>query len=93
MDECSLDIAVVRKDARSGLGDVGVPFFTAPGQVDKGRYGGIQVLKASPLNRLGAYSDDRSADGAVRTRHVQVQHRNWGEFKVPSLRNVAVTAP
>ena len=27
------------------------------------------------------------------TRHVEQQHRNWGEFRVPSLRNVARTAP
>jgi cytochrome c peroxidase len=24
---------------------------------------------------------------------VEPQHRNWGEFRVPSLRNVALTAP
>ena len=30
---------------------------------------------------------------AVPTRHVEQQHRNWGEFRVPSLRNVALTAP
>jgi cytochrome c peroxidase len=29
----------------------------------------------------------------VKTRHVVAQHRNFGEFKVPSLRNVAETAP
>lgn len=27
------------------------------------------------------------------TRHVEQLHRNWGEFRVPSLRNVALTAP
>jgi cytochrome c peroxidase len=26
-------------------------------------------------------------------RHVDPQHRNFGEFKVPGLRNVAATAP
>jgi hypothetical protein len=29
----------------------------------------------------------------LKTRHVEPQHRNFGEFKVPSLRNVAETAP
>ena len=29
----------------------------------------------------------------VPTRHVEQLHRNWGEFRVPSLRNVARTAP
>ena len=27
------------------------------------------------------------------TRHVELQHRNFGEWRVPSLRNVALTAP
>jgi cytochrome c peroxidase len=35
----------------------------------------------------------RPATRPVKTRHVQLQHRNFGEFKVPGLRNVALTAP
>ena len=30
---------------------------------------------------------------ATGTRYVALEHRNFGEFKVPSLRNVARTAP
>jgi cytochrome c peroxidase len=30
---------------------------------------------------------------ATSTRHVAPEHRNWGEFKVPSLRNLGLTAP
>jgi cytochrome c peroxidase len=29
----------------------------------------------------------------VKTRHVAAEHRNFGEFKTPALRNVARTAP
>jgi cytochrome c peroxidase len=29
----------------------------------------------------------------VKTRQVDLQHRNFGEFKTPGLRNVARTAP
>jgi cytochrome c peroxidase len=32
-------------------------------------------------------------DAALKTRHLAALHRNFGEFKVPSLRNVALTAP
>ena len=32
-------------------------------------------------------------DESLKTRHLAAQHRNFGEFKVPSLRNVALTAP
>jgi cytochrome c peroxidase len=61
--------------------------------VDQGRHGGIGGLRASPFNLLGAYNDDPERSTAVATRHVETQHRNWGEFRVPSLRNVALTAP
>jgi len=73
--------------------DIGIPYFTAKGQVDPGRYGGIKELTADRFNLLGPYDDDASGAAASRTRHVTLQHRNFGEFKVPSLRNVALTAP
>ena len=73
--------------------DNGVPFFIRPGVVDPGRYDGIRNVRTSPFNLLGRYNDDRSRVTAQTTRHVQLEHRNWGEFRTPSLRNVAVTAP
>ena len=73
--------------------DTGVSFFAAPGRVDSGRHGGIQKLKASPFNLLGRFNDDASGKSAVGTRHVQAQHRNFGEFRVPGLRGVGETAP
>ncbi len=73
--------------------DTGIPFFIAGGKADAGRHGGIQRMKASRFNLLGPYSDDRSAASATKTRHVFADHRNFGEFKVPSLRNVALTGP
>jgi cytochrome c peroxidase len=73
--------------------DTGVPFFVAPGRVDAGRHAGIEKLKASSFNLLGRFNDDPSAKSAVGTRHVQAQHRNFGEFRVPGLRGVASTAP
>jgi len=72
--------------------DIGVPFFVRPGVVDPGRHGGIRALQASPYNLLSPWSDGPDA-AALKTRHVDLQHRNFGEFKVPSLRNVAKTAP
>jgi cytochrome c peroxidase len=73
--------------------DVGVPYFAEKGRVDQGRHGGIAALRASPFNLLGGYNDDPAKATADATRHVEPQHRNWGEFRVPSLRNVAETAP
>lgn len=71
--------------------DVGVPFFVAGG-VDPGRHGGLRALQASRFNRLGPYADDAGA-GAVATRHVRLEHRHFGEFKVPTLRTLKHTAP
>lgn len=73
--------------------DTGIPHFIAPGKVDAGRHGGIQTLQATPFNLLGRFNDDASGANAVHTRHLAPQHRNWGEFKVPSLRNLVATAP
>ena len=73
--------------------DIGIPFFVEPGRVDPGRYGGISKLQESRANLLGAYNDDPARTSATGTRHVRIEHRNWGEFRVPSLRNVAKTAP
>jgi cytochrome c peroxidase len=77
----------------SEFADTGVPFFIAPGKVDPGRQAGIEKLKQNPFNLLGRYNDDRSGASAMGTKHVQVQHRNFGEFRVPGLRGVAQTAP
>ena len=62
-------------------------------RVDSGRYDGIRRLQASPYNLLGAFNDDPARSTATSTRHVSLAHRNYGEFRVPSLRNVARTAP
>jgi cytochrome c peroxidase len=75
------------------FGDTGLPFFVRPGVVDPGRHGGIATLQASRHNLLSRWSDARDGAAAIKTRHVQAQHRHFGEFKVPSLRNVALTAP
>lgn len=73
--------------------DVGVPFFAGPGKVDDGRYGGIRRLKENRLNLLGGHSDDASGAAATKTRHVELTQRAFGQFKTPTLRNVALTAP
>jgi cytochrome c peroxidase len=72
--------------------DIGARFFVRPGVVDAGRHAGIAALRAGATNLLSEHAD-APGDAALKTRHVQLQHRNFGEFKVPSLRNVALTAP
>jgi cytochrome c peroxidase len=73
--------------------NIGMPHFAAKGRVDTGRFGGIKALLASPFNLLGRHNDDPAKAPGLATRHVEPLHRNWGEFRVPSLRDVARTAP
>jgi cytochrome c peroxidase len=74
--------------------DIGVPFFV-PGGVDAGRHAGLQALRGSRFNRLGPFADRSGGDdpAAVATRHVVVEHRHFGEFRVPGLRGLRQTAP
>jgi len=73
--------------------DTGIPFFLGRGRVDRGRYAGIEKLRESPYNLLGPYNDDPKRSTATGTIHVRREHRNFGEFRTPTLRNLAVTAP
>jgi cytochrome c peroxidase len=73
--------------------DTGIPFFAGPGRVDPGRHEGIRRMQASRHNLLGPFNDDPARSTATATRYVAQEHRNFGEFRVPSLRNVARTAP
>ena len=75
------------------FGDIGMPFFITKDSVDPGRQGGIKRLLASSWNLLGTYNDDASRNNATGTQHLRPEHRNFGEFKVPSLRNLRLTAP
>lgn len=73
--------------------DIGIPFFIAGG-VDPGRFGGLRGLQDSRMNRLGSYNDGGASDpAAVLTRHLVVEHRHFGEFRVPGLRQLVHTAP
>ena len=73
--------------------DIGIPFFVAGG-VDPGRHAGLLKLQGSPWSRLGLYNDAAKADPqAVTTRHVVIEPRHFGEFRVPGLRNLSQTAP
>ena len=73
--------------------DTGIGYFIRNGRVDPGRYGGIKKLLEDPTNLLGPYNDDPARSTATGTRHVSLEHRNFGEFKVPSLRNLEASAP
>jgi cytochrome c peroxidase len=79
--------------------DIGIGFFLPRvadqlPRVDPGRHAGLQRLAQDPFTRLSSFSDasDRQRDGLA-TRIVTREHRNFGEWKTPSLRNLRLTAP
>ena len=75
--------------------DVGVSHFIDGDskRVDGGRHDGIKKLLSSKFNLLGSYNDDASRASVTKTTHLKPEHRNFGEFKTPSLRNVGYTGP
>lgn len=59
---------------------------------DPGRYGGVTEVRADPFNANGSFSDDPSG-GRSATRFLVRRAENHGQFKTPTLRNVAESAP
>ena len=73
--------------------EAGIPVFKKTGGVDWGRYDGIKRLRASRFNLLGQFNDDPARAPGTSTRHVALLPQTFEQFKVPTLRNVALTAP
>lgn len=61
--------------------------------LDQGRYPGIQQVKEDPFNGLGPYSDDTTLEANKSLHYVAPKDNNLGEFKTPTLRNIALTGP
>jgi cytochrome c peroxidase len=71
----------------------GLSRFEPRGQPDPGRAAGIRQLRGSRFNLLGPYNDDATGTGAKAVRQVASADASMGEVKVPSLRNLILTAP
>ncbi len=72
---------------------IGVPPRDGGLPRDPGRYVGADVVRRDPFNALGPFSDAPAGAAAERTGSIANGPHNWGQFKTPSLRNVARTAP
>ena len=70
--------------------NLGIPQGILP--EDTGRYAGISLLLADPFNGGGIYSDDTTVATRILNFLEPIQ-QHQGEFKTPTLRNVALTAP
>ena len=70
--------------------NLGIPQGPLP--EDTGRFQGIAKLLADPFNSAGIYSDSRG-DAADMLNLLEPRLEHQGEFKTPTLRNVALTPP
>jgi len=59
---------------------------------DGGRHDGLQKVLDDPFNGAGTFSDDPAA-GRVKLDFLVQGEEDIGQFKTPTLRNVALTAP
>lgn len=64
-----------------------------PEGIDHGRREGVQIVKESELNALGAYSASRTGKRAKWTKFLQPTPEDNGQFRTPGLRGVAQTPP
>ena len=60
---------------------------------DAGRYAGAERWVVSPWNAAGPHSDEREGPAARRVSGLRRGSETWGEFRTPSLRNLAGRAP
>ena len=73
--------------------DTGQSFFTGVGEVDPGRYRGIQRVREDRYNLLGVFNGRTRAHEQRKTSSVRLQQSNWGQWRTPSLRNLVSTGP
>lgn len=73
--------------------NTGVPPASSGDRTDGGRYEGIPRLQAGEFSRQSRFSDSRTGAAADLLRNVRRTPDTWGQFKTPTLRNVAQTAP
>jgi cytochrome c peroxidase len=60
---------------------------------DPGRYAVVDRVRDDPMNAAGPHSDARDGAQARISRSLVNSPDRWGEFRTPSLRNVAQTPP
>jgi len=72
---------------------VGVPPRGGGRPSDAGRWDGARALLESPFRSNGAHSDSPAGERARAIDTLVISSESWGQFRTPSLRNVARTAP
>ena len=72
---------------------LGIPPRDGGQPTDAGRYAVIERVRSDPFNAAGPHSDDPQGRQAAISAALVRTPDQWGEFRTPSLRNVAQTPP
>jgi cytochrome c peroxidase len=72
---------------------LGLPEVDGAPPRDPGRYAVIDRVRTDPMNAAGPHSDDPDGPVAQVSASLARSPERWGEFRTPSLRNVAETPP
>jgi len=73
--------------------NIGVPPPGGGRPTDPGRYAVVDRVREDPFNAAGPHSDDPDGAQARISASLVNGPERWGEFRTPSLRNVAITGP
>ena len=73
--------------------NIGIPPLAGGKPEDPARYAGIELVRLDPFNARGEFSDAPAGDGALELETLERTPQTFGEYRTPSLRNVALTAP
>lgn len=73
--------------------NTGVPPGPAGALDDPGRHRGAELVRSLAFNAAGEFSDDPEGKAALRVVGLRTGSETWGEFRTPSLRNLATRGP
>lgn len=73
--------------------DTGRPFFVGIGEVDPGRYSGIERVRKDRYNLAGPFNGNNDENEIRKTLSVTLGQVNFGQWRTPSLRNLVYTTP
>jgi cytochrome c peroxidase len=73
--------------------NVGVPPLGGGAPTDPGRYEGVERVLADPFNARSEFSDERGGERALQLETLSRTPQSFGEYRTPSLRNVALSPP
>ncbi len=73
--------------------DIRMPPLPGQQPTDSARYQGVVDAQGNPFNAAGQFSDDREGAAAKKLSFLVQKPEQWGQFKTPSLRSVALSAP